>query len=82
MKQPKIRVWDIHGQDYGIKTVTAVNWNNDGEVVSIMVNYLDSDMYPMVMIAEGNLFKNLKGNLIGRRKIGGQKIAVHKNKKT
>ena len=39
-------------------------WDDAGEITSILVNYLDSDMYPMTMMADADGFKNLKGNLI------------------
>jgi hypothetical protein len=68
MKQPRIRIKDTHGKDYGEKPVTAIHWNNDGEIISITVNFMGSDMYPMVMIPDGNSssFKNVKGNLIAQ----------------
>ena len=66
MEQPKVKVRNVDGQDHGIKSVRSMYWNDAGEITSILVNYLDSDMYPMtmIMIPDDDGFKNLKGNLI------------------
>jgi hypothetical protein len=66
MEQPKVKVRDADGQDHGIKSVRAMYWNDAGEITSILINYLDSYMYPMtmVMIPDGDGFTNRTGNLI------------------
>ncbi len=63
MEQPKVKVQDIHGEDHGVKLVRSVCWNRGGELESILVDYLDSDMYPMTMMAAGSVFKSRTGNL-------------------
>jgi hypothetical protein len=70
MKQPKIRITDVHGTNFGIKNVTSVGWNIDGGLVEIKVDFMGNyyDLMAMYDIDCTGIFTNNPGNLKGELK--------------
>lgn len=68
MKQPKIHITDIHNQDWGMKNVSTVHWNIDGEISSIQIDFMGNqyDLMDMYDIDNTGVFTNTHGNLKGQ----------------
>ena len=63
MKQPKIKITDIHGKDWGVKNVKTLHWNLDGKLNTIQVDFTETmDMYD---IDDKGVFTNTHGNMKG-----------------
>ena len=63
MKQPKIKITDSHGQDWGIKKVKTLHWNLEGKLNTIQVDFSGTmDMYDL---DDEGVFTNTHGNLKG-----------------
>jgi hypothetical protein len=63
MKQPKIKITDIHGKDWGIKKVKTLHWNLDGKLNTIQVDFSRTmDMYDL---DDEGVFTNPHGNMKG-----------------
>ncbi len=67
MKQPKIRIVDINGTDFGIKHIVALSWNRDGVLSFVQVDFMGEhrDLLSMYSIDGNPEFINSHGNLIG-----------------
>ena len=68
MKQLTIQITDIHNQDFGIKRVTHLGWNPDGQLSEIMVDFMGQyrDLMIMYDIDSTGTFTNTHGNLKGK----------------
>jgi hypothetical protein len=68
MKQPKIQITDIHGEDWGVKKVTHLGWNINGNLVEIKVDFMGNyyDLMVMYDIDCTGTFTNIHGNLKGK----------------
>lgn len=42
MKQPIMRVTDIHGNDFGYKKIMKMSWDNDGHLWCVSIDFMDS----------------------------------------
>ena len=62
MKQPKIHIFE-RDHDWGIYKVTQVEWNAEGEIIYIKVEFA-SGMW--MGIKNSGEFVNIHGNLIGK----------------
>jgi hypothetical protein len=69
MNQPKINIVDKHGKTYGPKNVISLNWNNDGHLWMILVDFMGSkssdDFSPFYDYDNTGEFVNVHGNLKG-----------------
>ena len=63
MKQPKIKITDIHGQDWGIKKVKTLHWNLEGKLNTIQVDFTET--MGMYDLDDEGVFTNTHGNLKG-----------------
>lgn len=70
MKQLNIRIVDINGKDWGMKSIVSLNWNLQGDLWSIQVDFMGNHQDLLIMYDYDGLgeFKNTHGNLIGRLK--------------
>jgi hypothetical protein len=66
MKQLQIHIKDEH-RDWGMKNIMQINWNDQGKINSILVNfYNSSDLMVMFDYNNDNNFVNTFGNLQGK----------------
>jgi hypothetical protein len=66
MKQLQIHITD-ENKDWGIKNIMQINWNHEGKIHSILVNFYDSnDLMIMFDYNNDNNFINTFGNLKGK----------------
>ena len=63
MKQPKIKITDIHGQDWGIKKVKTIHWNIEDKLNTIEVEF--SGTMTMYDLDDEGVFTNPQGNMKG-----------------
>ena len=64
-RQPKVIVKDIHGNSFGIKNVTSLCWNSEGNMDSIYCEFgTDSGKIIMFDSDGTNVFRNHTGNLM------------------
>ena len=68
IKQPKVKIVSIHGEDYGIKNVVSLFWSSDGHLVNIKVNFMGDyhDLMHMYDLKNTGEYLNTSGNLIGK----------------
>ncbi len=65
MKQPTIEIADKH-TSYGIKKVYQINWDDNGEISFITVNFGESLILLLLRdFSTPNFFINSHGNLFG-----------------
>lgn len=67
MKQPTIKVTDIHGKDLGTKKVMSVEWKADGEIWMVLIDFMESGNSKdySAYFKQENEFRNIHGNLKG-----------------
>jgi hypothetical protein len=67
MKQPKIKITDTNGKDWGYKKVMSMNWDNDGRLWVVNVDFMESgnsnEFSPFYNYT--GEFTNVHGNLKG-----------------
>ena len=70
MKQLEIRITDIHGKNWGIKKVMSCNWDEEGNLWVVNVNFMETnnsnDYAPFYDYKNSGKFNNISGNLIGK----------------
>jgi hypothetical protein len=68
MKRPKIHIVNIHGEDFGVKNVEGVHWNENGNIDMLYVDFMEiySDFMLMRHDAATDSFMNTHRNLIGK----------------
>jgi|APGre2960657404_1045060.scaffolds.fasta_scaffold46017_4 penicillin V acylase-like amidase (Ntn superfamily) len=64
MKQPKTKITDIHGTDWGIKKVKTLHWNIEDKLNTIEVEFASGTMTMYDLDDEG-VFTNPQGNMKG-----------------
>lgn len=64
-KQPEVVVMNIHGDSFGIKKVTCLNWNSEGRLYSIYVDFVGGPSNAMYMFdPDGSgIYRDPIGNL-------------------
>jgi len=65
--QHVVNIRDINGKDYANKSVFQINWDKNGRVTCILVDFIGDgmDLMPMYNFENPLIFKNVHGNLIG-----------------
>jgi len=67
MKQPKVKVTDINGKEWGFKKVTSMNWDHLGNLWMISVDFMETgisgEMSPFYDYDRTGEFVNRHGNL-------------------
>lgn len=67
MKQPKIKITDTNGKDWGYKKVMSMHWDNDGRLWVVNVDFMESgnsnEFSPFYNYT--GEFTNVHGNLKG-----------------
>jgi hypothetical protein len=43
MKQPKMKIIDIHGKEWGEKNVRSINWDHSGNLWVVNVDFMGDD---------------------------------------
>lgn len=61
MIQPKVKITDINGQDFGIKNVLGVFWDANGVIIGIEVYFGNKTIF--IDHNKNGIFTNPKGNL-------------------
>ena len=68
MKQPKMKIVDNKGNDFGIKKVMSLEWDRQGRLLFVIIDYFDNNdscEFPVFVDNNGNGFINQHGNLKG-----------------
>jgi len=68
MKQPKIKITDKTGKDWGLKNIVALHWNARGEIWVISVDFMgngSNDFSCFYLSDDGITYANSFGNLFG-----------------
>jgi hypothetical protein len=67
MKQPKMKVTDSNGKDWGCKKVMSMNWDNVGKLWVVSIDFIESGLsYEFISFYNhSGEFKNVHGNLKG-----------------
>ena len=68
MKQLKVRVKDNTGYDWGMKKVISAHWNAQGELETLVVNFMESENSNdySAFNKQGDEYINRAGNLIAK----------------
>lgn len=69
MKQPKIKITDTNGKNWGHRKIISMNWNNIGVLWLITVDFMESgnsnDFATFYDYDNTSEFTNIHGNLKG-----------------
>jgi len=68
MRQLKVRVKDNTGHDWGIKKVISAHWNTQGELGTLVINFMESENSNdySAFDKQGDEYINRNGNLIAK----------------
>jgi hypothetical protein len=70
MKQPKMKITDINGKDWGCKKVISMNWDDGGNIWMVTIDFMDngnSNDFAHLYNYTGELVDahgNLKGEIV------------------